>query len=101
MFVRPRPRALDGVVEEATADVEDLEHSCRLQARGHRQRVVAGAGTNLEHALARHGLEDLEQSSAGDQRPRDVEDRPAEVRKRGWTKRRPDTQTKPGSSYGE
>ena len=49
------------VVEEAPPDVEDLDDAVGLQPGGDRQRVVAGARTDLEHALTRFGLQDLKQ----------------------------------------
>ena len=70
-FASPRSAArAHRVVEHLLLDVEDLDRPAGADPLGQVERVVAGAGADLEHALAGRGREHRAQAVAGDQRVR-------------------------------
>jgi len=71
------------VVEHLLLDVEQLEPPFGPDPGGEVERVVAGAGTDLEDGLAETGGEDLAEPPAGDQRVRRLDPEPLRVRARG------------------
>jgi hypothetical protein len=70
------------VVEHRLLDVEDLEPAVRPDPLCQWQRVVAGAGADLEDSLAWLWLEDLAQPRARDERMRRLEPEALRVRAR-------------------
>ena len=84
-----RPRH---VVQHLLLDVEDLEPAA-VEALRHRQRVVAGARADLEQALARARLEDLDEPGLADPRVRQLDEQPLPVRHGGWVAAPPQGRT--------